>query len=79
MMSTRYRVKAPISAVLIEPGGQQLEGQKVPETIPVGAILVHLSRLSARFGGLAHVVWDGNEYAIFDGDLHEQTELVESA
>lgn len=72
-MSTRYRLKASISAVLISS-----EDQKISTTIPVGAILHYLSHLSVRLG-TAHVFWEGKEYAISEKDLHQHTELADIA
>jgi hypothetical protein len=69
-MSTRYRVKAPIPALLIA-----AEGQKVSVTIPRGAMLRYLSRPSIRLE-IAHVFWEGKEYAISE---EEYAELVERA
>jgi len=72
-MDARYRLKAPAPAMLIG-----AEGQKVSTTIPAGAILRYLRRLSTRLG-IAHVFWEGQEYAISEEWLHEYAESVESA
>lgn len=72
-MDARYRLKAPVPAMLIE-----ADGQKVSTTIPAGAILRYLRRLSIRLG-IAHVFWEGREYAMSEEWLHEYAEFVESA
>jgi hypothetical protein len=72
-MSTRYRLRASIPATLIG-----AKGHKVSVTIPAGAILRHLRRLSVRLG-IAHIFWEGQKYAISEEDLNQYAELVESA
>jgi hypothetical protein len=72
-MRTRYRLKAPVPAMLIE-----ADGQKNSVTLPCGAILCYLKRLSIRLG-IAHVFWEGQEYAISEEWLHRYAEFVESA
>jgi hypothetical protein len=72
-MGARYYLTAPVPAMVIG-----AEGQMVSTTIPAGAILRYLRRLSIRLG-IAHVFCEGQEYAISEEDLHEYAERVESA
>jgi len=60
----KYRLKAPVPAVLHTPGGQ-----REPVMIPVGAVLDDSSRHSATLEGKVGVYSDGKHYSIALKDL----------
>ena len=55
----RYRLKAPVSAVLHTPGGQ-----KESVMIPEGAVIDDSSRHSATLEGKVGVYWEGRHYSV---------------
>ena len=73
-MLSRYRLKAPMSAILDKPGGQN-----VSVTIPVGAVLQDSLHTSTTLLGMAGVYWEGQHYSVFLDDLLKKAEIVQSA
>ena len=73
-MLSRYRLKAPLSAILDKPGGQS-----VSVTIPVGAMLQDSLHTSTTLPGMAGVYWEGLHYSVFLDELLKNAELVHSA
>ena len=75
-MQTRYRLKAPIRAILDKPDSQQ-----VFVTIPAGALIVRLcqpqEKSTTLFGMVG--VWEDRHYSIYPNDLALKAELVQSA
>jgi hypothetical protein len=78
-MQTRYRLKAPIPAILDKPGGF------ASVTIPVGALLVRPFRPQEKattlFGmfGIVGLYWENRHYSVYPNDLAPKAERVESA
>ena len=75
-MQTRYRLKAPMRAILDKPDGYVLI------TIPAGALLVRPSPLeenSTTLFGMVGVYWEGRHYLVSPNDLALNAELVQSA
>jgi hypothetical protein len=75
-MQTRYRLKAPIRAILDKPDGY------VSVTIPVGALLVRPPRpqeKSTTLFGMVGVFWEDRHYSVYPNDLALKAERVESA
>ncbi|PYT17926.1 MAG: hypothetical protein DMG59_05915 [Acidobacteria bacterium] len=72
----KYRVNAPIAAVLQMSGGRQLSA-----TLPVGAVLSCGSptRSSEALFGMVKTLWDGRVYLAFQRDLDQKCELVHEA
>ena len=75
-MLSRYRLKAPMSAILDKPGGQN-----VSVTIPVGAMLLDSLHTSTTLLGMVGggVYWKGLHYSVFLDDLLKSAEIVQSA
>ena len=73
-MLSRYRVNAPISAILDKPGGQL-----VTLTIPIGAVLLDSLHTSTTLAGMVGVYWEGQHYSVFFNDLLKNAEIVQSA
>ena len=73
-MLSRYRLKAPLSAILDKPGGQN-----VSLTIPAGAVLVDSLHTSTTLLGMVGVFWEGQHCSVFLNDLLKNAELVQSA
>jgi hypothetical protein len=73
-MLSRYRLKAPISAILDKPGGQN-----VSVTIPAGAMLLDSPGTSTTLPGMAGVYWEGLHYSVFLDELLKNAEIVRSA
>jgi len=73
-MLSRYRLSAPISAILDKPGGQN-----VPITIPVGAMLLDSPHTSTTLPGMAGVYWEGLHYSVFLDELLKSAEIVRGA
>ena len=63
-MLSRYRLKAPLSAILDKPGGQN-----VSVTIPVGAMLLDSPHTSTTLPGMVGVYWAGLHYSVFLDEL----------
>ena len=75
-MQTRYRLKAPIRAILENPDGY------VTVTIPVGALLVRSSQpqeKSTTLFGMVGVFWEDRHYSVYPNDLALKAEFVETA
>lgn len=70
----KYRLKAPIPAVLHKPGGQ-----KESVTLIVGAILDEASRHSATIEGKVGVYSDGKHYSVSLKDLLNNSEMTRVA
>ena len=70
----RYRLKAPLSAILDKPGGQI-----VSVTIPIGAMLLDSAHTSTTLAGMVGVYWEGQHYSVFFNDLLKNAEIVQSA
>jgi len=73
-MLSRYRLKAPVSAILDKPGGQN-----VTVTIPVGAMLLDSPHTSTTLLGMVGVFWEGQHYSVFLDELLKKAEIVQSA
>ena len=76
-MSTRYRLKFPIRAILDKSQGQQLS-----VILPAGAILVrvaHSSEKSTTLFGMTGVYWEDRHYSVYPNDLLLKADLVHSA
>ncbi len=66
-MSTRYRLKVPIRAILNKPQGQQ-----VSVILPAGAVLVraaHSAEKATTLFGMAGVYWEDRHYSVYPNDL----------
>ena len=75
-MQTRYRLSAPIRAILDKPDGY------APVTIPVGALLVRPSQpqeKSTTLFGMVGVYWEDRHYSVYPNDLALKAERVETA
>ena len=70
----RYRLKAPVSAVLHTPGGQ-----KESVMIPEGAVIDDSSRHSATLEGKVGVYSDGRHYSIALKDLLTKAVATQAA
>ena len=70
----RYRLKAPVSAVLHTPGGQ-----KESVMIPEGAVIDDSSRHSATLEGKVGVYSDGRHYSIALKDLLTKAVATQSS
>ncbi len=73
-MLSRYRLKAPIVAILDKPGGQHIS-----LTIPAGAILLDSPHTSTTLRGMVGVYWEGLHYSVFFKDMLKNAEMVEGA
>ena len=73
-MLSRYRLKAPLSAILDKPGGQNIS-----VTIPVGAMLQDSLHTSTTLPGMVGVYWEGLHYSVFFNDLVKSAEIVQGA
>lgn len=73
-MMARYRLKAPMSAILDKPGNEQ-----VFVTIPTGALLRDSSQTSTTLLGMIGVLWEGRHYLVSLNDLLKNGERVEGA
>jgi hypothetical protein len=73
-MTTRYRLKVPISAILDKPGGEQIS-----VTLPAGTMLRPTSQPSTTLLGMVGVYWEERHYSILLRDLLHKTERVEGA
>ena len=73
-MLTRYRLNAPLSAILDKPGGQH-----IALTIPIGAILLDSPHTSTTLFGMVGVYWEGLHYSVFLDELLKNAEIVRSA
>ena len=72
-MQTRYRLTAPIRAILDKPD------RYGSVTIPAGALLRDSSQPSTTLLGLVGVLWEGRHYSITLNDLLKNGERVETA
>ena len=75
-MQTRYRLKAPIPAILDKPGGF------ASVIIPVGALLDRPFQPRAKsttLFGMVGVFWEDRHYSVYPNDLALNAELVETA
>ena len=73
-MLSRYRLKAPMSATLDKPGGQN-----VSVTIPVGAMLLDSPHTATTLPGMVGVYWEGLHYSVFLDELVKNAEIVQTA
>ena len=73
-MLSRYRLKAPLSATLDKPGGQN-----VSVTIPTGAMLLDSLHTSTTLPEMVGVYWEGLHYSVFLDELLKTAEIVQSA
>ena len=73
-MLSRYRVHAPLLAILDKPGGQN-----VTVTIPIGAMLQDSLHTATSLAGMVGVFWEGQHYSVFLDDLLKSAEIVQSA
>ena len=73
-MLTRYRLNAPLSAILDKPGGQH-----VSITLPIGAMLLDSPHTSTTLAGMVGVFWEGLHYSVFFNDLPKNAEIVQGA
>ena len=73
-MLSRYRLKAPMSAILDKPGGQN-----VSVTLPAGAMLLDSPHTSTTLPGMVGVYWEGLHYSVFLDELLKNAEIVRSA
>ena len=73
-MLSRYRLKAPLSATLDKPGGQN-----VSVTIPVGAMLLDSPHTATTLPGMVGVYWEGLHYSVFLDELLKNAEIVQTA
>jgi hypothetical protein len=74
-MQTRYRLKAPIPAILDKPCGF------ASVTIPGGALLdrpFQPQAESTTLFGMIGVYWEDRHYSVYPNDLALNAELVES-
>ncbi len=72
-MVSRYRLKAPIGAILDKPGGEQM-----PVT-PTGALLQEASQHSTTLLGMSRVIWEGRRYSVSLLELLPKADLVQGA
>jgi hypothetical protein len=68
------RLKAPMSAILDKPGGQN-----VSVTLPAGAMLLDSPHTSTTLPGMVGVYWEGLHYSVFLDELLKNAEIVRSA
>ena len=76
-METRYRLKAPILAVL-----KKQADELVSVTIPVGSLLVRFAQpqeTSKTLIGMIGVYWEGRHYSVYPNELALHAERVQSA
>ena len=76
-MQTRYRLNAPIRAILDKPDGKQAS-----VTIPAGALIVRLSQpqeKSTTLFGMVGVFWEDRHYSVYPNNLLLKAEVVQSA
>ena len=71
---SRYRLKAPIRAMLDKPGGQ-----RVSVTLPAGAVLYESSQRSSTLFGMVGVLWEGRHYSVYPKELFKKAERVSTA
>ena len=75
-MPTRYRLKAPISAILAKPDSH------ASVTIPAGALIVRPSQPQERsttLFGMVGVFWEDRHYSVYPNDLLLKAEVVQNA
>jgi len=65
-MISRYRIKAPIGAIL----------QKVAVMLPAGTILEEASQHATTLSGMVGVVSGGRNYSVYPKDLYKKAERV---
>jgi hypothetical protein len=70
----RYRLKAPITAVLDKPDRTFLSVK-----LPAGVTLQESSAHSTTLFGLIGVIWEGRHYSVALHDLLNNAERVQSA
>jgi hypothetical protein len=73
----RYRVRAPIRAIL-----EKLGGEQVSVMLPEGAILVRYSQRSessTTLFGMVGVYWQERHYSVYPNDLALKAERVSTA
>jgi hypothetical protein len=70
----RYRLKAPISAILNKPDRQQ-----VSVKIPAGVVLHETSVHSTTLFGLIGVLWEGRHYSVALNDLLKNADRIKTA
>jgi hypothetical protein len=76
-METRYRLKAPILAVL-----KKRDDELLSVTIPVGSLLVRFAQpqeTSTTLIGMIGVYWEGRHYSVYPNELALHAERVQSA
>ena len=74
VMMLKYRLKAPMSAILNKPGGKHIS-----VTLPAGAILKESSERSTTLLGMYGVYWEERHYSVSFPELLLKAERVESA
>jgi hypothetical protein len=70
----RYRLKAPISAILDKPNGEHASVK-----IPAGVVLHESSTHSTTLFGLIGVLWEGRHYSVALNDLLKNADRIETA
>ena len=73
-MMSRYRLKAPIRAILDKPGTTH-----VSVTIPAGAVLYESSQPSSTLFGMVGMLWEGRHYSVFPTEVINKAERVSTA
>jgi hypothetical protein len=71
---SRYLTKAPIVALLNQPGGI-----KTSVMIPPGAVLHESSKHTKTLSGMVGLYWERRHYSICVNDLLNKAEPVQSA
>ena len=71
---SKYRLKAPMSAIL-----EKSSGEYVHVTLPTGAMLRPTSQPSTTLLGLVGVLWEGRHYSVSLAELLQTSERVQSA
>jgi hypothetical protein len=74
----RYKIAVPIHAVKLEarPGSSLPDPTGTLVEIPVDAI-IEVEGQAAR-SGLINVLWNGEEFSVFNEDLQEKAQIVNS-
>ena len=71
---TTYRLKAAIPAIL-----DKLSGEKVPVTLPAGAVLRDSYQAPTTLLGTIGVRWEGRHYSVPLKDLLRKADRVSTA
>jgi hypothetical protein len=70
---SQYRTKAPIVALLNQPGGI-----KTSVIIPAGAVLHESSKHTKTLSGMVGLYWERRHYSICVNDLLKKAEAVQA-